>query len=114
MGVSLPAVTSTLSGEPPFYAPRPTHFWLDEAQLRFREVLRRLDAVAGTRISVFRLAREVRKSIRRVNALEKIYIPDYEEILKYIQDALEESDRESFFVLKLIKERLSRKRKGEG
>lgn len=106
MGVNLPTVRSTVRGEPPFYALRPTGFWLDEAQARFREVLKHLDEVAGTRIAVIRLAREVRKTVRRVNALEKIYIPDYAETLKYIQDALEESDREAFFILKMIKERL--------
>ncbi|MCK4351745.1 MAG: V-type ATP synthase subunit D, partial [Candidatus Krumholzibacteria bacterium] len=61
---------------------------------------------------LMRLSREVAKTIRRVNALEKIFIPDYEETLKYIEMAIEESERESFFVLKLIKDRLSR-RKGE-
>jgi V/A-type H+-transporting ATPase subunit D len=109
MGVNMPTVRSTLSGSPPFYAPGPTSFWLDEAQLRFKEVLKHLDDVAGTRISILRLAAEVKKAIRRVNALEKIYIPDYEEVLKYIQDALEESDREAFFILKLIKGRLTRR-----
>jgi len=57
-----------------------------------------------------RLAREIQKTIRRVNALEKIFIPDYQETLKYIQDSLEESDREAFFVLKLIKGRLEARR----
>lgn len=108
MGVNLPTVRSVALGAPPFYAPRPTSFWLDEAQRRFAGVLKRLDDVAGMRISVVRLAREVKKSIRRVNALEKIYIPDYTDVLKYIVDALEESDREAFFILKLIKARLAR------
>ena len=52
------------------------------------------------------------KTTRRVNALEKIFIPDYKETLKYIEMSLEESEREAFFVLKLVKDRLSRK-KGE-
>jgi len=113
MGVTLPTVRSKVTGEPPFYALRPTSFWLDEAQVRFREVLEHLDNVAGTRISVFRLAGEVRKTLRRVNALEKIHIPDYSETLKYIQDTLEESDREAFFILKLIKGKLAKKTKTE-
>ena len=53
---------------------------------------------------------EVAKTIRRVNALEKIFIPDYEETLQYIEMALEEAERESFFSMKLVKDRLSRRR----
>lgn len=109
MGVSLPVITSSLSGSPPYYAFASTGFWLDEAQSLFRQVVELLDRVAETRISVIRLAREVRKTMRRVNALEKIYIPDYEETLHYIEEALEESDREAFFILKLIKARLGEK-----
>ena len=42
----------------------------------------------------------------RVNALEKVFIPDYEDTMKYVEDSLEEADREAFFILKLIKDRL--------
>lgn len=114
MGVNLPTVQSTPRGTPPFYAHRPTSFWLDEAQRRFTGVLKRLDDLVGMRISVIRLAGEVKKSIRRVNALEKIYIPEYSEVLQYITDALEESDRGAFFILKLLKGRLARARGGPG
>ena len=74
------------------------------------EVLQLLGTLAEARISLMRLSREVGKTIRRVNALEKIFIPDYDETLKYIEMALEESEREAFFVLKLVKDRLSRKK----
>ncbi len=66
-----------------------------------------LDAFTGMFNSVLRLAAEVKKSMRRVNALEKIHIPDYTDVLQYIANTLEESERESFFVLKMIKARLS-------
>ena len=69
-----------------------------------------LGTLAEARISLMRLSREVGKTIRRVNALEKIFIPDYDETLKYIEMALEESEREAFFVLKLVKDRLSRRK----
>lgn len=107
MGVGLPAVTLTLNDNPPYYGPCQTSAWTDEAVLRFKNALAALAALAETRLSVIRLAREIQKTIRRVNALEKIFIPDYAETLKYVQDALEESDREAFFILKLIKDRLA-------
>ena len=57
-----------------------------------------------------RLAEEVRKTMRRVNALDKIAIPDFRESIKYIEDTLEESERETFATQKLIKERLEKRK----
>jgi V/A-type H+-transporting ATPase subunit D len=112
MGVSLPRVRVEFEDKSPYFAAAESSIWIDETILRFREILRLLGNLAEARISLMRLSREVAKTIRRVNALEKIFIPDYEETLKYIEMALEESEREAFFVLKLVKDRLSR-RKGE-
>ncbi len=112
MGVSLPNVSVNSRDNPPYFAAPESSVWIDETIKRFREVLGLLGELAEARISLMRLSREVAKTIRRVNALEKIFIPDYEETLKYIQMSLEESEREAFFVLKLVKDRLSR-RKGE-
>lgn len=112
MGVALPRVRVEFEDRSPYFAAAESSIWIDEAIKRFREVLDLLGSLAEARISLMRLAREVSKTIRRVNALEKIFIPDYDETLKYIEMALEESEREAFFVLKLIKDRLSR-RKGE-
>ena len=112
MGVSLPRVRVELEDRSPYFAAAESSIWIDEAIGRFREVLQLLGNLAEARISLMRLSREVAKTIRRVNALEKIFIPDYEETLKYIETAIEESEREAFFVLKLIKDRLSG-RKGE-
>ena len=51
---------------------------------------------------VFLLSAELKKVQRRVNALEKIFIPAYEETKKYIADRLEEIEREEIFIKKLI------------
>jgi V/A-type H+-transporting ATPase subunit D len=110
MGVSLPRVKVRFDDRSPYFAAAESSIWIDESIKKFREVLQLLGTLAEARISLMRLSREVGKTIRRVNALEKIFIPDYEETLKYIEMALEESEREAFFVLKLVKDRLSRKR----
>lgn len=110
MGVSLPRVKVRFDDRSPYFAAAESSIWIDESVKKFREVLRLLGTLAEARISLMRLSREVGKTIRRVNALEKIFIPDYDETLKYIEMALEESEREAFFVLKLVKDRLSRKR----
>ncbi|MDD3642348.1 MAG: V-type ATP synthase subunit D [Candidatus Krumholzibacteria bacterium] len=110
MGVSLPRVRVKFDDRSPYVAAAESSIWIDEAILRFREALQLLGALAEARISLMRLSREVAKTIRRVNALEKIFIPDYEETMKYIEMALEESEREAFFVLKLVKDRLFRRK----
>jgi V/A-type H+-transporting ATPase subunit D len=110
MGVGIPMVNLMIEDNPPYYGPVATSVWTDEAVVRFKNALTAIARLAESRISLVRLAREVQKTIRRVNALEKIFIPDYRETVKYIEDSLEEADREAFFILKLIKERLEARR----
>ena len=111
MGVAIPAAQLSLKDNTPHYGPQSTSVWADEAVVRFKNALTAIAALAESRISVIRLAREIQKTIRRVNALEKIFIPDYEETIKYVEDSLEEGDREAFFILKLVKDRLEARRR---
>ena len=106
IGVRLPVIDVAFEDNPPYYSLRETSPWLDESVHLFKNVLKLLGSMAQLKISVFRIAEEVRKTSRRVNALEKIYLPDYEETIKYIDNVLDEQSREAFFVLKLIKSRL--------
>jgi V/A-type H+-transporting ATPase subunit D len=75
----------------------------DETMLEFFELLKILTELAAVRTIAWRLAREVRKTQRRVNALDKMVIPDAKETKVYIESALEERDREAFFINKLLK-----------
>ena len=81
---------------------------LDEASALFREVLSRIPELSRLVTSVWRLAIELRKTQRRVNALQYIFIPDYEETIAFIQSSLEEREREETFRLKLLKTRSAR------
>jgi len=110
MGVRIPVVNAVIKDNAPYYGPQATSVWTDEAVVRFKNALGAIARLAEARISLVRLAREIQKTIRRVNALEKVFIPDYRETLKYIEDSLEESDREAFFILKLVKGRLEARR----
>jgi V/A-type H+-transporting ATPase subunit D len=71
--------------------------------LEFFGLLRILTELASLRTIAWRLAREVRKTQRRVNALEKMVIPGARETKVYIESSLEEKDLEAFFVNKLLK-----------
>ena len=110
MGVNIPKVSVDVKDHPPYFSPGETSFWVDEAISRFKSVLLDLGKLAEMRISLMRLAQEVQKTVRRVNALEKIAIPDYHESIKYIEDTLEEMERDTFATLKLVKERLEKKK----
>jgi V/A-type H+-transporting ATPase subunit D len=110
MGVSIPKVKVKFDDKSPYVVAMESSIWADEANTRFREVLKLIGNLAEARISLMRLAREVAKTIRRVNALEKVFIPDYEETLNYIIMALDEMDREAFFINKLIKGHLQKRK----
>lgn len=111
MGVNIPTVEVDVKDKAPYYSLGDTSFWVDESVSRFKGVLTDLGKLAELRISLMRLAQEVKKTMRRVNALDKIAIPDYKESIKYIEETLEENERETFATLKIIKERL-KQRKG--
>lgn len=68
-----------------------------------REIMQLIVTVTQVEASAWRLAYEIKKTQRRVNALENVFIPDFREIIKFIQDTLEERERETFFQMKRIK-----------
>jgi len=76
---------------------------LDEACLRMEQALAMIVKLAEVEETVRRLAIEVEKTKRRVNALEYIVIPRLRATVKYIRMRLDEIERESFIRLKKIK-----------
>ena len=111
MGVTLPVIETEFKEHSPHYSPMGTSFWIDSSLHFFKEVLKLLGKLSELKISVLRLANEVKKTIRKVNALEKIAIPDLEDTVYYIQSRLEENERDMFVLMKMVKENLERKRR---
>jgi len=83
-----------------------TNAVIDETSLKFLNLISLLCEMAEIRNIVWRLSKEVKKTQRRVNALEKIIIPQAKETIKFIEDTLEERDRDEIFVRKMVKQRL--------
>lgn len=106
MGVRLPVVETSYTERPPFYSPMGTSAWIDSALVAFKQALALMGRFAELKVSIMRLAREVKKTIRKVNALEKIAIPDLEETVRSIQSRLEESERDAFVLMKMVKARI--------
>jgi V/A-type H+-transporting ATPase subunit D len=108
MGVVLPVVESSPASRRPTYGLARGSFETDRAIRLFLDVREKLLEVAETETAIYRLAVETRKTIRRERALENLFIPQYEETVKYIEESLEERERESFYQLKLVKKGRSR------
>ena len=105
MGVGLPVVNTDFHEKAPYFSMTDTP---DEAVSRFKTAVESMGEFAEIKISIMRLAREVKKTIRKVNALEKIAIPDLEETVRHIANRLEEAERENLILMKTIKERLEK------
>ena len=109
MGVSLPIVETSFVDHSPYFSPLDSSVWVDRTVREFQEALKLMGRFAELKASIMRLAAEVRKTIRKVNALEKVAIPDLTESVHYIQNRLEENERDMFSLMKLVKNRLADK-----
>ena len=112
MGIRMPTITAVTEQLSVQFGIGGTSARTDTAMRRFIEVLPLLAELAELENSVIRLARELRKTQRRCNSLSKVFIPDYSETIDYILSSLEERERESFIIQKMIKDRLSAQAEG--
>lgn len=108
MGVKLPLVRTETKKKPSFSLPEGRARILRVREMFFR-ALKLMGELAQLEVSVIRLAREVKKTVRKVNALEKIAVPDLRETLKIIESRLEENERDMFILMKNVKNRLGEK-----
>lgn len=76
---------------------------LDESAEKFESVLEKIVSLAEKEASVARLSFEIAITKRKVNSLEKIIIPKLESSTKYIEQRLEEREREAFYSMKKVK-----------
>ncbi len=103
MGTEIPLVKHTSKPSSPHYGFYGTTEALDIAKEHFdrvRELTIRLSMIEN---SAYRLAANIKKTQKRANALKNITIPTYQSLIKDINSALEEKEREEFTRLKVIK-----------
>ena len=79
---------------------------LDDAILSLSEVFPKMLKLAEVEKSCQLMAAEIEKTRRRVNSLEHVMIPRYQETIKYISMKLEENDRSSRTRLMKVKDML--------
>ncbi len=104
-GLTLPTLKVDMPKLEVKYSFMNTYAVCDMVSREFFELLKLISRMAGIRTMVWKLAKEVRKTQRRVNALDKLVIPTTEETRLFIESVLDEREREAFFIQKMLKNR---------
>ena len=106
MGTEIPHVKYDEKQNNLTYSFGVTHESVDMAREAFRQVKELTIKLVEVENSAYRLANNIKKTQKRANALKNITIPMYENLVKNINNALEEKEREEFTRLKVIKSRM--------
>jgi len=102
MGIAIPSYIIEQDSLIPNSSMSGTGASYDMIKVKSLPVLQLILNYASLSKKVYLLSAELKKVQRKVNALEKIFIPSYEDTKKYITDRLEEIEREEIFIKKLI------------
>jgi len=104
MGVEIPIFNfSEKKNDKPPFGLHDSNSHLDQAYLEFTKVLNLTIRYAEVENSIYRLARVIKKTKKRANALKNSIIPKFSNAVKFISNSLEEKEREEFARLKVIK-----------
>ena len=103
MGVELPRIDYEESKLNLDYGFEQANSKVDYAYKCFSDVKELTVKLAEIENSVYRLANAIRQTSTRSSALKNISIPQFEKTVKMISESLEEKERESFSVQKVIK-----------
>jgi V/A-type H+-transporting ATPase subunit D len=87
-----------------------TSITIDEVAAAFETQVDYIIQLAESELRLTRLASEIQRTSRRLNALDHLLIPRLEAECNFIQMALDERERSDHFRLKLVKRILLRKR----
>jgi V/A-type H+-transporting ATPase subunit D len=103
MGVVMPMAEAPAAPLPLEGAPGEVGAAADAAAAALRALLPSLAELAELEVCCERLASELARTQRKLNALERIHIPSHRVTIHYIADQLEEREREALFQLKRVK-----------
>lgn len=114
MGVAVPVIKQTpRQPRTSFnrgYSPTGVSVRIDEAAHGFEKAISAIMKYAEAETRLRRVGAEINKTNRRVNALEEVRIPQLKAQARFIEQSLDEQQREELFRLKKVKKKLSNKR----
>ncbi|ELY61498.1 MULTISPECIES: V-type ATP synthase subunit D [Natronococcus] len=114
MGVVVPQIESSRvskSLDQRGYGIMGTSARIDEAAEAYEDLLESIILAAEVETAMKKMLREIETTKRRVNALEFTILPDLYEGQEYIEQKLEEKEREETFRLKKIKDKKEQEEK---
>lgn len=76
-----------------------------KAKERYTRYLRLLIEIASLQTQFVTIERVIKITNRRVNALEFVVLPQIDWTIKWIEDELDELDREDFYRLKCVQDK---------
>ena len=104
MGVKIPEIDE-IKTDYHWYSYLDSNVELDNAVVLYREMFPSLMKLAEKQLALNRIADDIKKTKRKVNALEYIIVPRLEAVKEMISFKLEEQERENFTRLKKIKKK---------
>ena len=107
MGLRIPRITAHVAVPGVQFGVGGTSADCDIAMQRFTAILPLVAELAEIQNAVLRLSAELRRTQRRCNALSKFFIPNYRQTITYVTATLEERERESFVIIRMIRDRLA-------
>jgi V/A-type H+-transporting ATPase subunit D len=114
MGVPVPVIEKKRISKSVFergYSIISTSGRIDEAAEKFERELDLVIGLAESETALKRLGGEIQMTRRRVNALEQVLIPQLKSQAKYIENTIDEREREDLFRLKKVKKIIDRKKR---
>jgi V/A-type H+-transporting ATPase subunit D len=105
MGTSVPEVSIGMGGEPLFTGLLDATPDMDAAVTHMGSVMGSLVEYIETVATIWRLATEIEKTQRRINAIENVFIPESRAAVIWIKSVMEENEREELFRRQLLKRR---------
>ncbi len=103
MGNAIPAIAAMDEKPNLSYSIINSNTQLDEAAKKFRNAISLSLKVAEMQATVVKIVKDIKKTQKRVNALDYILIPQYNDQIKFIVSSIEEKERSEFFKVKMLK-----------